>query len=236
MAAWADCYDLRGAVVRTSLAPYGDLNCVSEFDCRDRSVEALLDIGFALLRAFDRPPAVQLNALDRPRTLGRRLRARGLRWDERSVVMAYRGDPGVVPVASEVQVQAAREGDVTTFVDLHVGAKPVLRRLSRASMLAGLLDSRQRFYLARLGGEPAGVAHVLCDGETAGIYALSTRRTLRRRGVATALLRRAIGDASDAGAGAIGLRTAARNPARKLFESLGFAPVLDVGLWTMPGK
>ena len=83
--------------------------------------------------------------------------------------------------------------------------------------------------LARLGGRAAGFAS-LAPGASGGtgrpvvhVAALYVRPELRRRGVATALLRRACDVAAAAGANRVQLSTDTGNrAARALYEGLGF--------------
>lgn len=226
--------DLGGALAITSDAPIGDLNHIEAFTTDDARIESLLDIGFALLRAFDREPAALLTPLDRPASLAERLRRRGLAPGERSLVMAY-GGGGALRTNGEVEVRRAGSDNAATFAAIvSAGAPKWVRELVFAEVTEGLHEPGNTFYVATLEGEPAGVLHLLRDGATAGIYALATRKAQRRRGVCSTLLTIAIADAEAAGCDVIGLRTAPDGDARRLFERAGFAPVHEAVLWTAP--
>jgi len=63
---------------------------------------------------------------------------------------------------------------------------------------------------------------------------LAVRQHARRIGVATTLLTRLLADASCSGVPAVSLSVEPENPARVLYERLGFAKVSEVGgAWTM---
>src|SRR4051812_9562625 len=89
---WGEYRDLGGALAFTSDAPLPDLNRIESFTTDERRLEGLLDIGFALLRAFDCQPAVCVTPLDRPKSLSAALKKRGLVISETSVTMVFRGD------------------------------------------------------------------------------------------------------------------------------------------------
>lgn len=233
--AQAEYRDLGGALALTSDAPVPDLNHIESFATDERHVEALLDVGFALLRAFDRDPAAFVTPLDRPDSLGEHLRRRGLAPGERTVslVCGHAAAPG--RANRDIEVRRAGPDDVTTFANIvAAGAPRWVRSLALASALAGVHDPGSTFYVAYRGAEAAGSMHLLRDGATAGIYAVATLKAHRRRGVCSALLAAAVGAARDAGCDVIGLRTAAQGDARRLFEAAGFSPVHESVLWTAP--
>jgi ribosomal protein S18 acetylase RimI-like enzyme len=85
----------------------------------------------------------------------------------------------------------------------------------------------QSFYIGRLDGKPAGVTLLLITGEIAGIYAVATLPEYRKKGVSTALLNRAVGDARARGCTVISLQVSQGSYAQKLYRSLGFENVFD---------
>jgi GNAT superfamily N-acetyltransferase len=230
---WGDYVDLGGALALTSDAPLEDMNCIESFATDRRHLESLLDIGFSLLRMYDRAPAVRLTPLDRPRGIEKVLRQRRLHEVERTVAMVYRRDdpPQLNP---HVDVRIATPDDVITFRDIvaPASAPPWLRRMMRSAILSSMSQPWHTFYIGAIDGQPAGTLHLLCEGATAGIYAVATVRAQRGRGVQTALLARAVADARAAGCDLIALRTAPAGDARRLFEHVGFVPAHEQALWT----
>jgi GNAT superfamily N-acetyltransferase len=232
---WVAYRDLGGALVLTSDAPIIDFNCLEAFATDDHHVESLLDVGFSLLRAFDREPAVHVTPLDRPASLAERLGRRGLLPVDRWSAMAFTGDADHIAVNGQIDVQVAGPDDARTFANIQsAGDDAWMRRMSLSGALSGMHDPGNTLYLAYTEGQAVGTTHLICDEATAGIYAVGTLRGHRRRGVATALIVRALRDARAAGCDVIGLRTLAGSDAERLYARIGFAPVHESVLWTAP--
>ncbi len=234
---WAEYRDLGGALALTSDAPIPDLNCIESFATDERHIESLLDIGFALLRAFDQASAAFVTPLDRPASLAEHLVRRGLAIRERSVSMLFRGVASAVRTSPDVRVRRAEPSDAATFANIvAAGAEKWARRLMLSSTLGSMLEPGHTFYVGEIDGQPAGTVHLLRDGGTAGIYAVATLKAYRRRGVSSTLIARAVRDAQAAGCDVIGLRTDAHGDARRLFSALGFEPAHESALWVERGE
>jgi len=229
---WGEYHNLGDALVVTADAPIARLNCVTGFHARERSLDATLDIGFALLRAFDREPAVELTPLDRPATIRRHLQRRRLAPSARQQWLTFNDARVAAALNPQVQVKAADADDARTFTDILAGGTRWLRRLALSTTLTAMHERGNAFYLAMVEGVAVGCAHLLSTESSAGIYALATLRAYRRRGVATALLARAVKDARGAGCEVIALSTAAESPAERLFRALGFTPAFETELWS----
>jgi GNAT superfamily N-acetyltransferase len=227
--------------VLTTDAPLAALNCISDFATTDARLDSTLDLGFALLRAFDRQPAVMLTPLDRPSGIDVTLSRRGLRIESASTWMTLGGNAAPSAANADVVVRVAGADDIIAFGNLHGGGVRWLRRLSKAAMSDGLLDPANTYYLGIVEGQPVATLHLLVNGgahgessKTGGIYAVGTMRTYRRRGVATALISRAVSDARAAGCDVIGLQAAAGGSAERLYARLGFVPAFESQLWVEP--
>ncbi|HEX5480675.1 MAG TPA: GNAT family N-acetyltransferase [Dehalococcoidia bacterium] len=234
---WGEYIDLRGALALTSDAPLDELNCIETFSAKRDQLAGLLDIGFSLLRAYDRMPAVHLTPLDRPKGIEKVLRARGLVCERRTVAMALRDDAVIPRTGAQVEIRIAGADDVLTFRDIVAPASTAswLRTMTRRVILDSLSEPWHTFYIGCIDGQPAGTLHLLVEGSTAGIYAVATLRSQRRRGVQTSLLARAIADARAAGCDLICLRTAAEGDARRLFEHVGFEVAHEQTFWVARG-
>lgn len=231
---WGEYHNLGDALVVTSDAPIPRLNCVTGFHARERSLDATLDLGFALLRAFDGEPAVELTPLDRPATVRRHLQRRRLTLSARQHWLTFAGPRIAGALNEQVQVRRADVDDARTFADILGGGERWLRRLALSTTLTAMHERGNAFYLALVEGVAAGCVHLLSTESSAGIYALATLRAYRRRGVARALLARAIEDARGAGCDVIALSTAAESAAERLFVALGFTPAFETELWSAP--
>ncbi|MEX0751046.1 MAG: GNAT family N-acetyltransferase [Dehalococcoidia bacterium] len=231
---WAEHRDLGGVLAMTSDAPIPDLNCLEAFNTTEAKLEGLLDIGFALLRAFDCDPAAQLTPLDRPKSVAKHLERRGLRATDRWHTMVFRGDVASIPVNPTIDVRRVEPDDVPLFVSLHAGGEKWVRRLSMSSTLAAINEPGNSFYLAYVEGQPVATTHLLVDGATAGIYAVGTQKAHRRQGIATTLLAAALRDAQAAGCDVIGLRTLAGSDAERLYRRHGFELAHESRLYETP--
>lgn len=97
------------------------------------------------------------------------------------------------------------------------------RTLAYARLLP-LIGPRAVFARASLEGRPAGVGFGVIERGWLGIYGMATLQPFRRRGVATALLRRLAAWARGQGAGNLYLQVETGNGgARALYERAGFA-------------
>jgi ribosomal protein S18 acetylase RimI-like enzyme len=231
--------DLGGALALTSDAPLPQWNCIEGFATDERRLDGLLDIGFALLRAFDQPAAARLTPLDRPTGLEERLRQRGLVERARDVSLVLRGTPsaakGVDANIADVDVRRATPEDAGAFATIDAQVNVPREKWARpfllGAALANVLEPSHAFYLAHRHGEPVGTALCISDGGVAGIYSLATLRSHRRQGIGTALLRRAIADARAGGAELICLECAGDSEAMGLYGSLGFEVAHESALW-----
>jgi ribosomal protein S18 acetylase RimI-like enzyme len=234
---WGTYRDLDGALAFTSDAPTPDSNRIEGFTTDDARAEALLDVGCALLRAFDREPAACVTPLDRPESLSDRLSRRGLQPTERSVTLVLgTGAPPAAPTP-EVDVRRATPDDAPAFAAIvSAGGPRWARTMILSSTLEAVLQASNTHYLGLVDGQAVGTLQLLIDGATGGIYAAATLKAHRERGVCSTLLAAAVADARAAGCDVIGLRTAAEGPARRLFESRGFVLAHESVLWTAPGR
>jgi GNAT superfamily N-acetyltransferase len=233
---WTEHRDLGGVLCATTPdAPIADLNCLQSFQASEGKIDGLLDIGFALLRAFDRDPAAHVTPLDRPRSISQHLERRGLQATDRWRTMVFRGDASSIVPAAGVQVRCIDADDVPAFATVHAAGEKWVRRMSLAATMQALNEPGNYFYLAYVEGQPVGSTHLLIDGVTAGIYAVGTSKAHRRKGVATSLLAAALRQALDAGCDVIGLRTLAGSDAERLYGHHGFELAHESRLWeTVP--
>jgi ribosomal protein S18 acetylase RimI-like enzyme len=223
--------DLHGALAVTSDWPLDALNRLGDFTSNKRNIESLLDVGFALLRAFDRRPAAELTPLDRPATISKILRARRMAIASRRSWMAFRGGATAIRINGDVEIRVAEPDDARAFAALHGGSEAWMRRLSLASTLTGMLERGNNFYIGYVEERAVATLHLLCDGATAGIYAVGTAKAHRRQGVCSTLTARAICDAQTAGCDLICLSTDADGYAESLYAKLGFERAFVSELW-----
>jgi ribosomal protein S18 acetylase RimI-like enzyme len=227
--------DLGGALALTSDAPLPQWNCIEGFTTDVHRLDGLLDIGFALLRAFDQPPALRLTPLDRPAGIEARLGQRGLVELQRETSLVFRGDLNAANVNPQIEIRRASPEDARDFATVGAQVNAPKEKWAKGFLLgaalANILEPEHAFYLAYMGGEPAGAAlTVTADGVT-GIYSVATLRAHRRNGIGTALTVRAILDAQSAGAEIVCLECESGGDAMRLYASLGFEPAHEASLW-----
>ncbi len=185
---------------------------------------------------------VVVTDFSRPRCLVRRLRMSGFRRVHRHGVYTLE-DPPILNEPSHAKpggLLGLLRGRLRTPVEVRqVGAAdlPVWnrvcwlafgRRHDEADSLAekrrayDSMGSAARWYLATVGGKPAGTAILYQEEMAAQVLAVGTLPVFRRMGVATAVMRHLIRDWLEEGVGLLFLDTAPGGPAERLYQRLGF--------------
>jgi N-acetylglutamate synthase len=171
------------------------------------------------------PAVVQVSPAELHGRLDRRLAARGYRRQAPTVVLATPID----------RVPSAPPADPGLAVSVAGTATPGW--LAAWAAIEGRPDAAAtRLVLARIGppagflaatrdGEVVGVGLVVVERGWAGLFCMATRPEDRRRGVASAVARRAAGWAAGRGARQLYLQVEEDNqPALRLYGRLGFRP------------
>jgi GNAT superfamily N-acetyltransferase len=82
-----------------------------------------------------------------------------------------------------------------------------------------------RLYVGMYQGEPAATLYLFHERNEGGINMVSTREDLRARGLATAMMRRAMADARDLGVRLLSLETRWGGAPERLYQRLGFSTI-----------
>lgn len=225
--------DLGGALAITSDVALAPFNCIEGFTTDARRIDGLLDIGFSLLRAFDRAPAARLTPLDRPTSVEEHLRRRGLTPATHDVSLVHRGDWPVVAPPGGVTVRRAEPedaGDVATVQSLAFRSSKWMRPFLLGAALANIIEPGHAFHVAYAAGEAAGAALSISEDGVTGIYSVAVLRAHRRTGIASALVAKAIADIEP---GTLVCAEVERDSdGHRLFEKLGFEAAHEAALWT----
>ncbi len=227
--------DLGGALAITSDAPLAAWNCVEAFTTDDRRIDGLLDIGFALLRAFDQPPAARLSPLDRPEGIEALLRQRRLTEQSRTASLIFQGDPASIRVNADITVILATPDDAGAYAAVETQVMAPKERWAKGFLLgaalANVLDLDHTFYIAFEGEVPVGSTLTVREDDVAGIYSVATLKSHRGKGVASTLTARAIADSQRDGATLICLEAGTSSDAMRLYTSMGFETAHESSLW-----
>lgn len=221
--------------VITPGAPETLLNIILRYRGEAAVTRAEVERAIAPYRAERLPFQWWLTPGDEPPGLREQLRALGMQtWGGATAMTLDLADwrpPLPLPVAQGVtlgRVVSPRDGhealDVICEV-FYVPAAPMARWT--------IENPAMRVYLARHGGEAVSALCLLCQAGIAGISNVATLPEARRRGIAGALMARALEDARDAGCGIAALT--ATPEAHRLYEALGFGACGVIEQWA-PGR
>lgn len=97
-------------------------------------------------------------------------------------------------------------------------------------------DNVSRFYLGNFQGEPAGSCLFCSFHDVGTIYTVATAPEYKKKGVATALVNRAIADSLNIGSKMLYLLAGKGSDAEKLYERLGFEAVFSRRLYELHPK
>lgn len=170
-------------------------------------------------------PCFMFSPATRPQTLANSL----LRADFKPLleedVMVYRGKSKNFAASPDVTVVANDRSllDVWTDVSMKSFGVPVVLRDAFLDMYGKASQyNGTRSYLGYFQGKPAGVCGLVSFKGAGGIFTVGTAPEHRRKGVATALLHKAIADSLTMGNSLLYLITTKGSNAERLYTSLGF--------------
>ena len=196
------------------------LHRVVQVDAAPGDADRLIDEALRHFRdkAFD--CAFTLTPLDRPADLGERLLGRGFDLAIRATAMLC--DRPAEPLQPpEVEVVVPEAGEYGPWAEVWCRSfdlPPEAGELGRT-----VLDTpRVRLYLARRGGEPAGTALLYSDHGMGYVDLVGTLPGHRRRGVASALVARAVADSRALGHRWTSLETEPDSDAERVYRRRGF--------------
>lgn len=161
----------------------------------------------------------------RPLTFADHLRRAGFEITLEEDDMVYREPLEGFASTPEVSIAVDDGGltDVCTDVVMKGFGFPVMFRDAFAGMLRkGISHEGTRYYIGYCQGNPAGGCGLFSFNGVGGIFAVGTAPEYRRKGIATALLRRAIRDSVSMGNNLLYLTTTKGSDAERLYMKLGF--------------
>lgn len=127
-------------------------------------------------------------------------------------------EPALPPTVTVEQVEAGEPLDAwTDIVNTDLYGEAVMDAIHYGDLLT---LPNVRFYLARVGGVPAATCMTIADGDLATLEMVATRAALRRKGIARAMVLRALSDLRHDGVHSLHLR--AEPDALPFYRTLGF--------------
>jgi N-acetylglutamate synthase len=201
--------------------------CVNAFYPSARSFETNLAAVRALYRSAQLPCVFRLTRFVSDPTIDEKLAARGgTKFDETHVQLCR-----LMPSCVGVNERNNRLFEYSIFSESSpesIGRIVQELRGDSDQEIEALVERWQsmpftlRSYTAMRTGAPAAHALTIEDDGCIGIFDVVTHEAHRGHGLATHLLSRALNDAYDAGARIAYLQVVGTNPARRVYERLGF--------------
>ncbi len=220
-ARWCASHDLGGALGFS----HEDLKIamshrVVQVDVDAKEVDGLIDRALQLFREKEFDCAFTLSPLDRPTDLPEHLERRGFKLAMEPVAMVC-DQPGAPLKPGPAVVCESDEAEYPIWADTMCRsfANPAaMGQVGRAV----LCIPQVRRYLARVDGEPAGTTLLYSDHGMGYIDAVGTLPQHRRKGVAAALVTRAVADSRALGNRWTTLETDSTSIAEQVYEKRGF--------------
>lgn len=222
-----ETWPIGGWLWRSSGGGFGRANSVATLGSPG-DVDAAIEEVEARYRARRQPTLIQVTDASEPLDLGTRLLGRGYRVSDENATLVRRLDPETIVGGRRVRPDLAvemNEDATDDWLQTYGTALDAARRASAPRILARVPRPR-RLIGVRQAGEHCATTLLVADGPIAVVECVATRVQSRRSGAAHLAMAAAIEQARELGAAIIALgMVAANQPARALYEGLGFAEV-----------
>lgn len=194
----------RGVTVVDSGLPCDTFNCILAARLEPSAADQAIRAAIGHFEDAGRPFSWWVGPADRPRDLGARLAAAGLTAAEGEFAMSVDLDtraPDPAPVSSDLAIErVATPAQLADFAAINAAnwSPPdtnVLRFYAAAATVLLSRESPFRYYVGRVAGEPVATLELTIGGGVGGIYNVATVERFRRRGYASAMMRRAMEEA-----------------------------------------
>jgi ribosomal protein S18 acetylase RimI-like enzyme len=187
----------------------------------------------AFYRGLGITPVAHVDALATPADLAACLLDAGFRRqdeEEPADLMLYVGPDQERVSVSAVERVSSAEGrrDWASIIDEHRPAET--RTLLAALYEHQLRDRCVTGYVSRVDGVPAARANLFSANSLGRVESVFTRESFRRRGLAAAVVRRAVRDSLDRGNCLTYIHAVHGGDAQRLYERLGFRSVASDGV------
>ena len=233
-ASWCDNHDLDGALAFShDRAAMDFFHRIVQINVDDTQVDRLIDDAIRLFQEKQYDCMFTLSPLDRPVDLGERLERRGFKEGELASAMVC--DPPTAPpvpqTAAEINVSPDSEYDLWADVMCRgFGHDQTMGEVGRSVLVV----PEVRRYLARVDGAPAGTTLVYSQFGMGYIDHVATLPEHRRKGVASAMIARAVADSQAMGNRWTTLETTTGSNAERVYQRQGFRIAYHRRRYIMP--
>ena len=224
-ARWCDSHDLGGALAfsheRVKISMF---HRVVQVEAAPDRVDRLIDDALSFFAKKEYDCAFTLSPLDRPVNMGELLEQRGFTHALHPIAMVC--DQAAAPLApgqAQIEEPTTRAGtrQFDTWAD--VMCRSFDHPPAMGEVAGNVLDIPEvRLYLARVDGAPAGSTLLYSQFGLGYVDAVGTLPEHRRKGVASALVTRAVADSRAMGNRWTALETDSEGVAEGLYRGLGF--------------
>jgi GNAT superfamily N-acetyltransferase len=184
-------------------------------------LDAAIDAAEAAYRAHGLKPIFQIVDVSLPAELDDRLRARGYRTVDRTLLMTKSVNPSAAPGHSVTCHPIAPP----EWLDIYLSVLTPDRRATAPAIIAALPDPKA-FFVARREGTAFAVGLGMAKPPWCGVECMATHAAARNSGGARAVMAALETWAAEQGATTLWLQVLEANgPARALYDSLGFTIV-----------
>ena len=148
-----------------------------------------------------------------------------------SMMLVKRVDTGNAVEGFDIEL--VQPETLETFLDLFLTGfntpedlVPLARTLFHELVLRHCNPGNCRLYLGVFRGEPAATLYLYHEGEEGGINMVSTKKELRGRGIATAMMQRTMADSEELGIRLLSLEALWDGAPERLYKRLGFTTLM----------
>lgn len=191
---------------------------VLQVNVDEERVDGMIDDALAFFEEKGYVCAFTLSPLDRPADISRQLQDRGFEYTMQGAAMLC--DEVIAP---ETSAPILVEESVIDDQWINIACNAFDLPPETAPLARSTLDASQiRLYLAAHAGVPAGAALLYSQFDLGYVDLVGTLPEHRRKGIASALVARAVADSQAMGNRWTALEVASKSPAERIYTRLGF--------------
>ena len=233
-ASWCDNHDLNGALaVSHDCGAMDFFHRVVQVNVDDTQVDRLIDDALRLFQEKKYDCMFTLSPLDRPAALGERLGKRGFTEGMLASAMVYDPPTAPPPVETVAEINVSPDGEYDLWTDVMCrgfGHSQTMGEIGRDVLIV----PEVRRYLARVNGDSAGTMLIYSQFGMGYIDHVATLPEHRRKGIASAMIARAVADSQAMGNRWTTLETTTGSDAERVYQRQGFRIAYHRRRYIMP--